>query len=556
MKRKPGSASTERYRRVSSSGPGPLLRLRFRLTVRQMVPKKESPSNYPLARRVSQIDHYHGRAVADPYRWLEVLDSDETREWIAAQNAVTEDYLSAVPGRESIRDQVTRLWNYERHGVPFNQNGRYFYFRNSGLQNQSVLFTMKGVDAEPRVLLDPNTLSDDGTVALLVHKVSPDGRLFAYSVSVRGSDWQEIRVRDVSSGQDLEDRLERIKFSRIAWTRDATGFFYSRYDGPGSDNDFQGANYYQKLFYHRLGTHQADDVLIYDDPREPERGFVGAVSEDGRYLIVHVWQGTESKNRVYYRDLERWPDVRERHFETLLDDFDASYEFVGNGQTAFWFLTDLAAPRRRLIAIDIDRPGRSEWREIVSEGAATLEAVQVVGGGFIASYLEDAHSRLECYSSDGTHVRTLPLPGLGTVSEVNGRAGDTEAFYSYTSFTVPPAIYRYDVDTGETELFRKPTAQIGPATYRTRQVFYESKDGTQVPMFLIHRQDLSPDRTHPTLLYGYGGFNISLTPAYVPSRIAWLEMGGVLCRCQCSGRGRVWRRLASGRHLPQQAERH
>jgi len=501
---------------------------------------KDFPSTYPSARRVDQIDDYHGHSVADPYRWLEDLDAAETKKWIGDQNAVTETYLSAVATRESIRERVTRLWNFEKHGVPFKVGGRYFYFHNSGLENQSVLFTMENIDGESRVLLDPNTLSDDGTVALVVHKASPDGMLFAYSVSVRGSDWQEIRVRDIASGQDLEDRLEWVKFSRIAWSPDAKGFFYSRYDAPESDDTFQGANYYQKLFYHRLGTSQDDDILIYDDPRERERGFVGEVSEDGRYLIVHVWQGTESKNRVYYRDLQRWPDLEERHIETLLDDFDSSYEFIGNHQNEFWFLTDLEAPRRRLIAIDIDRPSRSGkggWREIIAQDAATLEAVQPVPDGFIARYLEDAHSRLDCFTNDGTHVRTLLLPGLGTVSDLWGGPDDSEVFYSFTSFTSPAAIYRYDVASGETSLFRRPNAQFESEAYDTQQVFYESKDGTRVPMFLIHRHDLTPDGTQPALLYGYGGFNVSLTPAFAPSRIAWLEMGGVYAVANIRGGG-------------------
>ncbi len=498
---------------------------------------KDGPSTYPYARRVDQIDDYHGHKVADPYRWLEDLDSPETKKWIAAQNAATEACISTVTERESIRERVTRLWNFEKHGVPFKEGGRYFYFRNSGLQNQSVLFVMDGLDTEPGVILDPNTLSEDGSLALGVHKVSPDGTLIAYSLSAQGSDWQEIRVREVSSGQDLSDRLDWVKFSRIAWSRDAGGFFYSRYDAPGSEDVYQEANYHQKLFYHRLGTSQGDDVLIYDDPQEPKRGFVGTVSDDGRYLIIHVWQGTEPRNRIYYRDLQRWPNLEERRVYKLLDAFDASYEFVGNRKNEFWFLTDQNAPRRRLIAIDIDNPEPADWREIVGENAATLEAVVAVPGGFIASFLEDAHSRLDRYSAEGRYLRTLPLPGLGTVTEFRGRAADAEAFYAYTSFTAPPAIYHYDVASCTTELFRKSTLQTELGAYETRQVFYASTDGTRVPMFLIHRRDLDPDGTHPVLLYGYGGFNISLTPAFAPSRIAWMEMGGVYAVANVRGGG-------------------
>ena len=502
-----------------------------------MSPRKEGARTYPSARRTDQIDDYHGHEIADPYRWLEDLDSAETKHWIGEQNSVTEAYLSGVAERDAIREQLTRLWNFEKHGVPFKAGEAYFYFRNSGLENQSVLYTMEAIDAEPRILLDPNTLSDDGTVALTVYKASRDGTLFAYSVSASGSDWQEIRVRNVATGQDLEDRLQWVKFSQIAWRPDGKGIFYSRYDEPRSEATFGGANYYQKLFYHRLGTSQADDVLICDDPEQRERGFVGAVSEDGRYLIVHVWQGTEPKNRVYYRDLEKWPDPEEPHIEKLLDDFDASYEFIGNSGTRFWFLTDRDAPKQRLIEIDIARPERGQWWEIVPEGEATLEAVLVVPGGFLARSLEDAHSRLDYYSLDGQHVRTLTLPGLGTVSEFRGRAHDPEVFYAYTSFTVPPTIYRHLVDSGQTQLFRKPAVPMKFEDYKTRQVFYTARDGTRVPMFLIHRSDLVVDGSRPVLLYGYGGFNISLTPAFAPQRIAWLEMGGVYAVANIRGGG-------------------
>ena len=510
-----------------------------------------SPLTYPYSRRVDQVDDYHGTPVSDPYRWLEDLDSAETRKWIVEQNALTEDYLLSLEGRNEIRERITHLWNFEKFGAPFRENGRYFYFRNSGLENQSVLYTMGSLGEEARVLLDPNQLSEDGTLALVVYQPSPDGQLFAYSVSSQGSDWQEIRIRDVENARDLEDRLEWVKFSLISWSRDAKGFFYSRYDEPVSDNVFAGANYRQKLFHHRVGTSQEEDVLVYDDPDEKERGFMGVVSEDGCYLVIHVRLGTETRSRIYVKDLGSGSEVGDRRVVKLLDDFDARYEFVGNDGTEFWIQTDNGAPRGRLIGVNLEHPEPENWREIVSERDATLESVVPVSGGFIASYLEDAHSRLECYARDGTHLRTLPLAGLGTVTEFSGKASETECFYAYTSFTLPPTIYRYDIETGVNEVFRRPEIDIPTDAFETHQAFYESKDGTRVPMFIVHRRGLELDGSRPTLLYGYGGFNISVTPTFAVSRIAWLEMGGVYAVANIRGGGEYgeeWHQSGVGRN--------
>ena len=492
--------------------------------------------NYPESRRVDQVDDYHGHQVADPYRWLEDMDSDETRRWIAAQNEVTEQYLSQAPGRSEILQRVTDLWNFERFGVPFKEGGRYFYFRNSGLENQAILYTMEKLGGEPRVLLDPNTLSSDGTVALGAYAPSRDGRFLAYSLSAGGSDWQHILVREVDSGADLDDRLEWVKFSNISWRADHEGFFYCRYDEPSGD-EFAGENYHQKLYYHRLGTSQAEDRLVYDNPDEKEWGFGGQVTEDGRYLIIHIRKGTEPKHCVYFKDFGESDAVDDRRVVKLLDSFDARYEFVGNEGEEFWFLTDRDAPRARLVGIDLRAPDPSGWREIVPETDATLEVVVAAGDVFVAGFLEHAHSRVELFATDGRLLRELELPGMGSVAAFAGKIGDREAFYAYTDFTSAPTIYRYDLATGKNEVFRSPRIDVAPTRFETKQVFYQSRDRTRVPMFLVHRTGLEPDGNNPTLLYGYGGFNISVTPAFSVRNLAWLEMGGVYAVANIRGGG-------------------
>jgi prolyl oligopeptidase len=487
---------------------------------------------------MEQVDILHGREIRDPYRWLEDLDSAETRRWIADQNALTEAYLARVGSREAIRDLLTRLWNFERFGVPEKAGGRYFYLRNQGLENQSVLYVQDSLEAEPRVLLDPNTLSGDGTVALMTWAPSRDGSALAYSVSSGGSDWQEIRIRNVDTGQELEDRLEWVKFSLISWTSNHPGFFYSRYDAPARGESFAGVNFDQKLFYHRIGTGQDRDVRVAWNPEEKEWGFLGQVTEDGRYLIVHVRLGTLTRNAIFYMDLDGWAGSDSLPaLVPLLAEFDASYDFVGNAEGQFWFRTDRDAPRGRLVAIDIASPERNHWREILPQSEAILESAHAIGGGFVANYLEDAHSRLEVCDRGGRPLRTLELPDLGSVSGFSGRVDDPECFYAFTSFTLPTRIYRYDAVRGEQAVFRQPVFPLRGQQFRTRQVFYPSRDGTRVPMFLVSRRDLDPDTPHPTLLYGYGGFNISLTPAFAVSRIAWLEMGGVYAVANVRGGG-------------------
>jgi prolyl oligopeptidase len=485
--------------------------------------RSPSPHPYPHAPISDQVDVYNGVSVADPYRPLESTDAPETRAWIEAENRLTDDYLASVPQRDAIRKRLTALWDYERFGIPVRKGGRYFLTRNDGLQNQPVLYTMRSADAEPQVLLDPNRLSEDGTIALVGWSPSEDGRLLAYALSSGGSDWNEWRVRDVETGRDLDDRLEWVKFSGASWTADGRGFFYSRYDAPDPAGILADANYFQKLFYHRLGTAQVEDALIYERPDEKEWGFDGSVTEDGRYLIIHVWIGTENKNRVFYKVLG---DPGARVVE-LLDDGDAAYRFIGNDGPLFRFRTDLDAPRGRVIEIDTRRPGRADWVERIPEGAETLQEAREVGGRLVVHYLKDAHSVIRIYDPDGRLRGEVALPGLGTADGFSGRADDPETFYSFTSFTTPLTIYRYDVETGESRIFKAPRVDFEPEAYESHLIFYPGKDGVRVPMFLTYRKGLLRDGENPTLLEGYGGFNIPMTPFFSAADLVWMEMGGI-----------------------------
>ncbi|MFS8875473.1 prolyl oligopeptidase family serine peptidase [Synechococcus sp. R5-13] len=486
------------------------------------------PPSYPDP---TVVDIYHGQAVPDPYRWLEDLDSEQTRAWIEAQNQLTFDYLRQIPARQRLLERLTQLWNYERYSQPFKEGGRYFYFKNDGLQNQSVLYTQESLEAEARVLLDPNTFSEDGTVALSGIAISRDGRYLAYGLSCSGSDWQEWKVRDIETGEDLPDHLRWVKFSGASWTLDGQGFFYSRYDEPAPGSEYESVNYFQKLYYHRLGTSQSEDVLVYHRPDQKEWGFAGGVTEDGNYLIISVWRGTDPKNLIFYKDLRdpQFPVVE------LIREFEAEYSFVGNDGSRFWLLTDCQAPRRRLVAIDLEQP--DQVQEVIPEAEETLQGVSLINNQFVAFYLKDAHTQIKTFALDGTYLGEIPLPGLGSASGFGGKRYDTETFYTFTSFTTPPTIYRYDFTSGTSTLFRQPQVDFNPQAYEVQQVSYTSKDGTRIPMFLVHRRGLTRTGDHPTLLYGYGGFGISLTPSFSVGLVAWLEMGGVYAQPNLRGGG-------------------
>lgn len=487
------------------------------------MPSPNQPLNYPPTRKSDQIDEYHGIAVADPYRWLEDPDSEATQSWVESQNKITFDYLNQIPQREEIKQRIAKLWNYEKYGTPFKEGNRYFYFKNDGLQNQSVLYTLNSLDGEPRVLIDPNTLSEDGTVALSGLAISHDGNLMAYGISTSGSDWTEWKVRDIETGEDSSDLIQWVKFSGASWTHDGQGFFYSRYDEPNPDSQLEDINYYQKLYYHKLGTPQAEDILIYHRPDQKEWMFGGGVTEDGRYLIISVSESTDPKNLVFYKDLQT-PDSS---VVELISEFEANYSFIDNDSSIFWFRTDLDAPRGRVIAIDINNPAKESWQEIIPQTSETLEAVGLLNNQFVVDYLKDARSSIKIFNLDGSFVRELELPGIGSAGGFGGKRYDTETFYVFTSFTTPSTIYRYNMISGESTLFRQPQVDFNPELYETKQIFYSSKDGTQVPMFITHKKGLVLDENNPTCLYGYGGFGASLTPNFSISNLVWMEMGGV-----------------------------
>jgi prolyl oligopeptidase len=490
---------------------------------------------YPLTPRMSQVDVYHGVRVVDPYRWLEDLDSEETAEWVRSQNEISRPYLESIPERDRIKDRITDLWDYERYGVPFKEGDRYFFSRNSGLQNQDVLYVAESLAAKARVLIDPNTFSEDATIALAEYSVSRDGRWIAYGLSDGGSDWKTWKVRNVETGEDAGDFLDFIKFTDASWAYDSEGFYYSRYP-QGADGKGDGSAGVS-VYYHKIGDDQSSDKLVYSMPDGSLRSPYGTVTEDGRYLILNIFEGYDA-NAVYYLDIAHagLPVVR------LLDDWDALYDFIGNEGSVFYFQTTNGAPLGRVVAIDTKDPHSSQWRTVVPEAEETLRSASYVGGLFVARYLKDAQSQVKVFDSRGGLVREVTLPGVGTAYGFGGHADDPETFYAFTSFTAPVKIFRYDVHTGHTKPFagvQSAHTRVGidPEAYETKQVFYTSKDGTRVPMFLVHRKGLRLDGQNPTMLYGYGGFNVSLTPSYRVNRVVWVEMGGVLAIPNLRGGG-------------------
>jgi len=490
---------------------------------------------YPETRQVEHYETYHGIKVADPYRWLEadVRKSSEVAAWVEAQNKVTFAFLESIPERKAIRERLTRLWNFEKYTTPFKAAGRYFYERNDGLQNQYVLYMLERLAGPPRMLLDPNTWSKDGTVALAGIEVSPDGRYLAYGIQEAGSDWRTWKILDIDSGRTLDDVIKWTKFTQIAWTNDNRGFFYSRFDEPQPGQEYQSLNLHQKVYYHRLGTPQSEDVLVYARPDQPEWGFIPEVTEDGRYLVLTIYKGTDDKYRIYYKDLA------EPYGQPipLIDHFDNEFTFLGNDGPHFYFKTDLKAPRGRIIAIDIRRPQPQHYREIVPQIEHAMTSVSLVGNLFVVTYLQDAKSLVRIYDITGRHIRDVDLPGIGSVTGFGGKRTDTETFYTFSSFATPPTIYHYDLITGKSSIFRRAQVAFRPEDYEVRQVFYRSKDGTRVPMFIAHRKGIILNGNNPTLLYGYGGFNIPLTPTFSVSRLLWMEMGGVFAMANLRGGG-------------------
>ena len=494
---------------------------------------QQSPRiEYPKTRAVDQVDDYFGTKVHDPYRWLEDDNSPETKAWVEAQNKVTFAYLEAIPERRAIEKRLTELWNYERYGLPSKEGPWYVFARNSGLQNQAVVYRAKGLEAPPEVLIDPNTLSQDGTVALGSTSFSDDGAQMAWSSASGGSDWIEWRVRDVATGQDLTDHIRWSKFSGAAWKKDGSGFYYSRYAAPKEGDALKGVNKNQMVYFHRVGTAQEQDALVYRRPDQPDWGFGADVSDDGRFLLVYQHEGTDPRNRIFLQDLNE-PGAS---ISPFLDAYDAEYGVIGNDADVFFVRTDKDAPRQRVVAIDRRHPEPSAWKEIVPQdaGKGVLSSVGLIGDRLVVVWQVDAHDVLKVYGKDGSLEREIALPGIGNVT-LSGRRRDAEFFYAFTSFTYPTTVYRCDPATGASTVFRQPKVSFDPAAYETVQVFYPSKDGTKIPMFVTARKGLARTGESPTLLTGYGGFNISSTPSFSPGVMAWLELGGVYALANLRG---------------------
>jgi prolyl oligopeptidase len=497
---------------------------------------KESNLKYPETRRVNHVDTYFGVKVPDPYRWLEadVRESPEVAKWVKKENAVARAYLDAIPQRAAIEKRLTELWNYERYSPPVQKGGKYFYLKNDGLQNQPLLYVANSYNGAGRVLVDPNTWSKDGTIAMSTFEPSEDGRVVAYARSEAGSDWQQIYVLDVKSGKTLEDHIKWCRFTEVEWTKDGSGFYYNRYPEPPEGELHQTAALNQMIYFHKLGTKQAEDKLVYRRPDHPDWNFWATRSNDGQYLVLSISRSTDPQNQVWVRDASAAPDAP---FKELIGDFKNQFSFLGNAGTKLYFLTDLDAPTKRIVAMDVNQPGREHLTGIVPARKATLDNASIIGGEILGQYMVDVLSEVDVFNLEGKRVSKIKLPGKGTVAAITGDQSDMEAFFVYTSYNVPTAVFRYDVAADNTEEVRQPHVTFNPADFAVEQVFYKSKDGTRIPMILAYRKDLKTDRPQPTLLYGYGGFSISIVPAFRPEYIDWMEMGGVLAVANMRGGG-------------------
>ena len=504
---------------------------------------------YPQAKKVDQTDNYHGISVPDPYRWMEDTTSADTQAWIESQNKITNAYLETIPERAKIKARLTELWNYERYGAPAKiAEGFYIYTKNDGLQNQSVWYRAKSVDDPGSVFFDPNKLSADGTVALGGSSFTDDGKLWAYGIAKSGSDRTEWKIMNTETGEHLPDTLRPNRQGGVSWLNDNSGFFYNRFPDAEEGAELKGASKFPKIYFHKLGTPQSDDKLIYQRPEDGELFLGGFVTEDGKWLIVNVVKGTQRMNEVHFKDLSN-PDSS---IVPLVGDRANSWSFIGNDGPVFYFRTDKNAERGKLVSVDVSASERA-WKDVVPQAEETLGGVQFINDQFVLNYLKDAYTRIKIYDKNGKHVRDVELPGIGSAGGFGGRQKDTETFYSFSSYNAPPTIYRYDMKTGRSTLFRQAKVKFDPTDFEVKQAFFNSKDGTRVPMFIVHKKGIKLDGTNPTLLYGYGGFNISQTPGFSVARLPWLEMGGVFAVANIRGGaeyGKTW--WANGARLKKQ----
>ncbi len=487
--------------------------------------------NYPTSHKDTTIqDNYHGKIVADPYRWLEDDHSEATKDWVARQNKTTADYLSQIPYRGQIKKRLEEVWNYERFGIPMQEGGRFFYFKNDGLQNQSVLYAQETLDGTPMLVLDPNRLSGDGTSSLGGMAFSKNGKYLAYEVSEGGSDWRTIYIKDLEANHTLSDKLEWVKFSPISWKDD--GFFYSRYPEPEENMELSGRNEFHSVYYHKLGTPQSEDQIVFADRSKPNYGFYAQTTEDEKFLTVSAWEST-SGNAFYFQDISSPENDITAIVETLNNDFS----LIGHHNERLLVRTNYKADNYRLIAIHSKHPDETYWEEILPESKDLLQGVQIIGGKIVASYLHNAYSQVKVFDKSGKFISDLDLPGIGTINGINGKEDSNQAFYGFTSYTQPNTIYSLDMTTLESKVFKTPNTKFDPSNYTTDQVWFESTDGTKIPMFLTYKKGTKMDGSAPTLLYGYGGFNVSLTPGFSIQRSVFLEYGGIYAVANIRGGG-------------------
>jgi prolyl oligopeptidase len=480
-----------------------------------------SQVQYPKTKKVTQVDDYFGTKVADPYRWLEDDKSAETADWVAAENKVTQDYLSKIPYRDQVKKRLTELWNYARYSSPFKEGQYYYFYKNDGLQNQSVLYRQKGLDGTPEVFIDPNKMSKDGTAAVSTPSFTNDAKYAAYMIAQAGSDWQQAFVMDVATKKQLTDKIDWIKFSGISWKGD-DGFYYSRFPVADEKSMMTNQNQNQKLYYHKLGTPQSADVLIYEDKEHPLRSVGGGLTEDERFLEVRQSEGT-SGSQIWIKDMKN-PNS---NFILLIKGFDTEAGVIDNDGDRILVLTNADAPNYKVVSIDPKNPSKENWKTIIPTRTKLLQNVGTAGGKLFLSYLEDASSKVYQTDYKGTLEREIKLPGIGTAGGFGGHRWDNEFFYSYSSFNYPPAIFHYTISNGQSELFRRAEVKINADNYQTVQSFFTSKDGTKVPLFITYKKGIKLDGNNPTLLYGYGGFNIPSTPGFSISNAFFLEQGGV-----------------------------
>nr|WP_106638766.1 prolyl oligopeptidase family serine peptidase [Allosphingosinicella vermicomposti] len=494
----------------------------------------DAPITYPKTLRQDVVEAQFGVAVADPYRWLEadVREDQKVREWVTEQNKVTDAYLATLPGRDIFANRMKALYDYERFGLPYKKGGRYFYTRNDGLQNQSVLYVRDSLNGEGKVLLDPNTWSKDGATALASWAPSEDGRYVAYAIQDGGTDWRTVKVLDTQTGKETGDQIEWIKNGGVDWAKDGSGFYYSRFPEVPADQKFQALNENHKVYFHKLGTPQSADRMLYETPDQPRRGHYPGVSDDGKWLIVTTAEGTDDRYEITLISLTD-PSAKPR---TLVKGLENNWSYIGNEGSIFYWVTNKDAPRLRVVSLDVSQADPKPV-EIVKEDVATLDGASIVGGTLLTTYLVDAKAEVRRYALDGALKGKISLPGIGAVGGFDGEADDPETFFAFTSFATPTTVYRYDAATDKATPWAEPKLKFNPADYEVSQRFYTSKDGTKVPMFIAHKKGLDLSKGAPTILYGYGGFNVSMTPAYSPTRLAWMEQGGVYAVANLRGGG-------------------